>query len=305
MKESSRIEYFDKSKILVSVGIPTFNRPIGLRRTLNQILNQTHFNLEVIISDNASTNAEVAEVCREFLARDSRIKYFKQVKNIGAIENFKYVLNCASGDYFMWAADDDEWFPNFIEKCLNASAEGESVGCKFDTYFRYSGERNVNPIPDLDTGLSAFENVTRFFGCMQPSLIYGLHRRLSLEFYKNLPIFDFSDCYFVLHQILGPGFRTIPEVLYIAGVDAEKYEIKYSSNPSVRRLEYATFFIKTSFLLVQSKKLNSSQKFDALKSFLNLMTGIIQHHEKCQYPRMILLKQIAGLLIPRNKSIIR
>ena len=90
---------------LVSIGVPTFNRPEQLRHCLDGLVKQTYPNLEIIISDNCSTLPEVALVAVEFCSRDNRITYFKQKSNIGAIKNFQYVLSRADGEYFMWAAD--------------------------------------------------------------------------------------------------------------------------------------------------------------------------------------------------------
>ena len=66
---------------LVSVGIPTFNRPDGLRRTLECITNQTYKNLEIIVSDNCSPGPETEAVVREFMAKDRRIQYYRQENN--------------------------------------------------------------------------------------------------------------------------------------------------------------------------------------------------------------------------------
>ena len=89
---------------LVSVGIPTYNRPEGLRRTLECITGQTYRNLEIIISDNCSPDPAVEQVTRSFMAQDARIQYFRQPENKGAAFNFKFVLEQATGEYFMWAA---------------------------------------------------------------------------------------------------------------------------------------------------------------------------------------------------------
>jgi glycosyltransferase involved in cell wall biosynthesis len=62
----------------VSVGIPTYNRPEGLRRTLECITQQTYGNLEIIVSDNGSPGRETEVVVREFRDKDSRIQYFRQ-----------------------------------------------------------------------------------------------------------------------------------------------------------------------------------------------------------------------------------
>lgn len=109
-----------KTQPVVSVGIPTYNRPKGLRRTLESITRQTYKNLEIIISDNCSPDSETEIVAREYVLKDPRIRYFRQEKNEGPNYNFKFVLEKASGEFFMWAADDDEWDNYFIEDCLNA-----------------------------------------------------------------------------------------------------------------------------------------------------------------------------------------
>jgi glycosyltransferase involved in cell wall biosynthesis len=102
----------------VSIGIPTFNRPFGLRRTLECISNQTYKNLEIIISDNNSSSPDTEMVAREFMAKNDRIYYYKQSVNQGPAFNFSFVLENATGAYFMWAPDDDLWEPEFVEKLL-------------------------------------------------------------------------------------------------------------------------------------------------------------------------------------------
>lgn len=104
---------------LVSVGIPTYNRPEGLRRTLECITKQTYANLEIIVSDNCSPGDEVERVVREFQEKDGRILFFKQKENYGPMNNFKFVLEKATGEYFMWAADDDIWKPFFINDLVD------------------------------------------------------------------------------------------------------------------------------------------------------------------------------------------
>lgn len=104
---------------LVSVGIPTFNRPKNLRNALKYICQQTYANLEIIVSDNASPDEETQSVVKEFMANDRRIKYFRQPSNLGPIANFQFVLDAAKGEYFMWMADDDWREPSFVEVLLH------------------------------------------------------------------------------------------------------------------------------------------------------------------------------------------
>ena len=118
---------------LVTVGIPTYNRPVGLERTLQCICGQTYANLEIIVSDNCSTDSEVLLIIKKYANQDHRIKYFVQQQNITIIPNFQFLLNNASGDYFMWAADDDFWDKDFIEVCVKGMQfNNEVILCMTD-----------------------------------------------------------------------------------------------------------------------------------------------------------------------------
>ncbi len=118
---------------LVTVGIPTFNRPDGLQRTLNCILSQTYSNLQVFVSDNCSTDAAVLPVLEKYAAMDKRVQFTVQKENLSIVPNFQYLLNKADGKYFMWAADDDNWDENFIEVCVTSMEADHSVAlCMVD-----------------------------------------------------------------------------------------------------------------------------------------------------------------------------
>lgn len=98
---------------LVSIGMPVYNGERTIRQALQSILAQSHTHLELCISDNASTD-RTREICEEFAQRDPRIRYHRQERNLGAAANFKYVLDQARGNYFMWAAADDLRSPDFV-----------------------------------------------------------------------------------------------------------------------------------------------------------------------------------------------
>jgi glycosyltransferase involved in cell wall biosynthesis len=90
----------------VSIGIPTYNRASMLKRSIESALNQDYENVEVVVSDNASTD-QTESICSYYCDMDSRLKYFRQSKNRGALDNFSEVLKHSSGQFFMWLGDDD------------------------------------------------------------------------------------------------------------------------------------------------------------------------------------------------------
>ena len=102
---------------LVSIGMPLLNGEVLLREALDALLAQTHRNLEIIISDNASTDGTRA-IYEEYAKRDSRIRFDRLPERVPAQINFNRLLEMAHGDYFMWAAFDDCWEPEFIERLL-------------------------------------------------------------------------------------------------------------------------------------------------------------------------------------------
>ena len=106
------------SEPLVTIGIPTFNRPEGLRRTLGDLCAQTYRHIEIVVSDNASPGSAVRDVVDEFAANDARVSYHRHPENVGAMRNFSSLVLKARGEFFMWAADDDRWEPFFVERCV-------------------------------------------------------------------------------------------------------------------------------------------------------------------------------------------
>jgi glycosyltransferase involved in cell wall biosynthesis len=101
----------------VTIGLPVFNGANYLHRSVQSILDQDFDDLELIICDNASTD-ETESICREFAARDSRVRYYRNEANIGAAPNYNKAFSLARGEFFKWAAHDDECHPRMIGRCV-------------------------------------------------------------------------------------------------------------------------------------------------------------------------------------------
>lgn len=99
----------------VSIGMPVFNGASFLASALDSLLNQTHSDFELLVADNASTDA-TEDICCEYIKRfDGRMRYLRHASNLGSMANFRYVFEAAEGEYFMWAACDDLWDKLWIE----------------------------------------------------------------------------------------------------------------------------------------------------------------------------------------------
>ena len=103
----------------VTVGVPVFNGELFVAETLNSLLKQTFSDLEIVISDNASTD-RTQEICRAYAARDWRVRYYRNDVNRGAAWNHNRVFELARGEFFKWSAADDLCAPEFLTLCVAA-----------------------------------------------------------------------------------------------------------------------------------------------------------------------------------------
>jgi glycosyltransferase involved in cell wall biosynthesis len=92
---------------LVTICVPTRNRVASLRKSLESILGQDYPAIEVIISDNASTDGTDA-FCRELAAPDTRIRYIRHDRNIGLHGNHNFCLGAGTGEFLCVFHDHDD-----------------------------------------------------------------------------------------------------------------------------------------------------------------------------------------------------
>ncbi len=185
-----------KEMPLISVGMPVHNGDAYIAVALDSLLNQSHRNLEIIISDNCSTDG-TGQICEEYAANDSRIRYIRQEKNIGATANFNYVLQQASSEYFMWAAHDDRWDINYVKLLLEriendstlSFVYGQSIfidknekicGRSINNFFSFQWLRNHRNNPDV-------VNAIAYYLDRSPFKIYGMYRTADLREFNFKP----------------------------------------------------------------------------------------------------------------------
>lgn len=166
---------------LVSIGIPTFNRSQDLVRAVASVLAQDYANLEVIISDNASTD-NTESVCLQLEAQHSRVRYVRQATNVGAIGNFTNALSLARGEYFMWLGDDDWIDPKYVSCCcafLTANPDFV-LACGRDLYFRGGVFSAAGPRINLIYADPKARVIEYFEKVTVNGMFYGLMRRSTL-----------------------------------------------------------------------------------------------------------------------------
>jgi glycosyltransferase involved in cell wall biosynthesis len=210
----------NSTKPLVSIGMPAYNGERYIRRALDSLLTQDYKNFELIISDNASTDATL-QICNEYATRDSRISIHTYSHNVGALANFKTVLEMSRGKYFMWAAVDDYWQPEFIRvlvKELELYPESGVAMCAVDRVWE-NGEifdtiRFINK--DNPNHRSYYQMLKSLTSYKKYNLyIYGLFRTHLLRRAMFWPEVPGSDRLFMCQMALATRFRYVDRVLHI------------------------------------------------------------------------------------------
>jgi glycosyltransferase involved in cell wall biosynthesis len=120
-----------KNQSLISVIIPTYNRPWGLKVAIESVLTQTYQNYELIIIDDYSS-LETCEVVAKY--SDHCIIYRRQSQNVGMVRNWGAGLKMARGEFVVFLCDDDYLMPGFIKSRLQHISGRTDVAVVFSNY---------------------------------------------------------------------------------------------------------------------------------------------------------------------------
>lgn len=116
----------------VFIGMTAYNGERFIERAIQSLVNQTFTDWTMLVSDDASTD-RTKEICENWVKKDPRITYYRHEKNIGMFPNFKFVLDRATNDYFMWASQDDLWEKNFLALCVDKLENNQDLGFSMTT----------------------------------------------------------------------------------------------------------------------------------------------------------------------------
>lgn len=167
---------------LVTIGMPTYQRPEGLRRALDCAQAQTHTRLEIIVSENGVADARGYSFMDAVAAADSRVRYVRQPRNLGALGNFRFVLEQARGKYFAWFADDDLCEPDFVSRLVDELEQDAAcvvACCDLRVIDAHGQQTGMERLSELYTGAGWNRARRRFFQYPVSNVfyaIYGLYR---------------------------------------------------------------------------------------------------------------------------------
>lgn len=207
----------------IDILLATYNGEKYLKEQIDSILNQTYKNINLIISDDGSTDNTV-KILEELEKKDNRIKLFVQSKNLGVVKNIEFLLKQIESDYYMLSDQDDIWLPEKVEKSIQKLKE-ENADLVFGDLEVV--DKDLNTIyPSFGDFMLLNKKIKKYINSKKLNYLYNcvtgctiLAKKSTLE--KILPLPDNSK-YLIHDHWIGIMVSIYGKVTYIP----EKY-IKY------------------------------------------------------------------------------
>lgn len=203
----------------VSIGLPVFNGEAFIEKAIESLLGQSFTDFELIICDNASVD-RTGQICLGFAARDARVRYIRNPRNLGAGPNFDLCFGNARGEFFQWAAHDDMFSPDYLGRAVAAMrARPDATLCTVGIVEIGADGSVTRTYATPLHGMDAADPVERFARAIhtrhQCEDFFGLYRRTALVGSGLVGAFVGSDRILLAEMaIRGPWLR-LDEPLFL------------------------------------------------------------------------------------------
>jgi glycosyltransferase involved in cell wall biosynthesis len=233
-----------KIQPLVSVVITAYNRENYIKDAIQSTLNQDYPNLEIIISNNASTD-NTHLVITKFLS-DPRIKYYLQESNIGMKPNFKYAASKANGKFITFLSSDDYFINNsFISQSILLAEKYENISLILGTYNRVvekSNEITVNVGGIFDKEYYKGDEMFMKFPLIK-SISFAA-ALMNKQIFNSLGVFDNPcsafDVLVLLKLMLNGNVACINKPSYMLRVHGNNFSTKITIQQAIENFIYIT-----------------------------------------------------------------
>lgn len=208
-------------KPLLTVGVPVYNGARFLEQTLQALADQDLSDIEVIISDNGSTDA-TADIAEKFTRSDPRFRVLRSEVNRGVPWNWNRVLGQARAPFFMWNAADDVVRPSHLSRCRQALLDNPEASIAFSRVVLVDVDNTVVGAMD-DNGLdflsrSPSGRVDHFLDRHVYQVIGfgGVMRTQTIQAMGGLPGFYGGDIALGVAMAMRQQWVQVPEQLFVS-----------------------------------------------------------------------------------------
>lgn len=227
--------------------MPVFNGERFLEEGLTALLEQSFDDFELVIADNASTDA-TEKICRDFASRDSRIRYVRNETNFGYIFNFNKVFLLTSAPYFKWAAYDDVCARDFLRQCVERLDDDLSLALVYSRTAGIDEEGNPaglgpNIYADQNSPASAYSRdpAVRFKRVMtklwSTEILYGVMRSEALAKTRLHAPHYMGDHILLSELVLYGRFFELQEELFFIRVHPERIGFAQKATSRITRVQ--------------------------------------------------------------------
>jgi glycosyltransferase involved in cell wall biosynthesis len=216
--------------------MPVYNGEKYLAEALDSILAQTYRDFELVISDNASTD-NTEQICHRYARADTRIRYYRNERNLGASKNHNRVFELSTGEYFKWAAYDDVLAPELLEKCVSVLDKDPSIVLCYSKTARIDTHGTIVGTYEHKMRLSSMKPHERFRGIINkhnPCLpIFGVMRADLLRMTPLFGNYVGTDRNILAEITLTGRAYEIPECLFFRRDHPNTYSYRFYKQGSV------------------------------------------------------------------------
>lgn len=297
----------------ISICIPTYNGQKFLETCLKSAIGQTYKDIEIVVVDDGSTDG-TCDMVTNYASKDTRIKLFRNEKNIGLVPNWDRCIEISTGEWIKFLFQDDALAPDCIEVMVNAlSADDKIVSSgrrlildesldeatkKYSINetltFERLGIKSDLPVfilPEKITSLTMKNISTNFIG--EPTVIMFKKEVVKALGTFNPDLIQICDFEYFLRIASNYGIKYIPKPLTYfrvhkgsastSNISERMFSMMYMDPIiMVRQLLYADFFLRfrESLSLFQKVKLELFFKIHVHEAYLNSMHSASENNEK-------------------------
>jgi len=244
---------------LISIAIPSYNRPLELYRFLVSIDSTQSEKIEIIICEDKSPKRDEinSEVMKFISQTNYKVKYFENEINLGYDKNLKELISKSSGDFIVFMGDDDTFIPNALDRLITFLDSNRSLGYVLKSHQHIFKDGRIEKFRYFD-GNQFFSAGEKTYIELFRKSVFISGFTINRKYIQNLLIDDFDG--------------TLLFQLYLLAEVAMGYECAYFDTPLTQALEEGVPFFGNS----ESEKGLYTPGTITIENSLNFLKGFFK-----------------------------